>query len=70
MTFEHGNAFWLGVLLVTVGTSMQLPDFFGAKDVHYHLAGMGLSWNMVTGMFLMLIGVALVIYGLVPRFSP
>lgn len=69
VTFEHRNAFVLGVVLVTVGTSMQLPDYFAAEHMGYHLAGMGFSWNMIAGMVLMLLGVGLVVYGLVPRFS-
>ena len=69
VTFEHRQAFWLGVAAVTVGTILELPEYFGAKDVHYRLAGHPFTSIMKLGMLLMLVGVALVAYGLVPRFS-
>jgi putative MFS transporter len=69
VTFEHRNAFWLGVTAVTLGTILELPEYFGAKSIHYNLAGHPFTSVMKIGMLLMLVGVALVAYGLVPRFS-
>jgi putative MFS transporter len=69
VTFEHRDAFWLGVAAVVLGTAMELPEYFGAKDVHYKLAGHAITTPMKLGMLLMVVGVALVAYGLVPRFS-
>ena len=69
VTFEHRGAFWLGVGAVTLGTAMELPEYFGARDVHYKLAGHAITGPMKFGMLFMIIGVALVAYGLVPRFS-
>ena len=69
VTFEHRSAFWLGVGAVTLGTIMELPEYFGAKKIHYHLAGHPFTAPMKVGMVLMLVGVVLVAYGLVPRFS-
>jgi murein L,D-transpeptidase YcbB/YkuD len=36
----HTPAFWSGVTITTVGVLLQLPSYFMARDMHYHLAGM------------------------------
>lgn len=67
ITFEHPVAFWAGVIAVTTGTLMQLPMYFGAKDMGYQLEGMPLDATMSVGMGLMVIGIAITAYGLFPR---
>ncbi|HUR22976.1 MAG TPA: MFS transporter [Acidimicrobiales bacterium] len=66
VSYEHPLAFWLGTAAVTVGTLMQLPMFFDAKDMGYHLRGMGFHPAMTVGMTLIAVGVALVMYSLFP----
>lgn len=69
VTYEHPRAFWLGVLLTTAGTLMQLPMYLMARDVHYRLVGMKVDGTMAGGMALMLTGIGLVAYGVFPRLA-
>jgi putative MFS transporter len=69
VTFEHPIAFWTGLAAVITGTLMQLPAYFDAADMGYKLNGMGFDTTMSVGMALMVIGIAVTAYGLVPRAS-
>lgn len=69
VAYEHPVAFWSGVASVTAGTIMQLPMYFGAKDMGYRLHGMSFDTTMSFGMALILIGLGLTAYGLFPRFT-
>ena len=69
VTYEHALAFRMGVAAVIVGTLMQLPMFFEAKDMGYRLVGMRFDATMTVGMLLIFAGVGLTAYGLFPRFS-
>ena len=69
VTYEHPTAFWAGVVAVIAGTLMQLPMYFGAKDMGYRLRGMPFDATMLAGMALIVAGVALTAYGLIPRLS-
>ena len=69
VTFEHPVAFWSGVIAVITGTLMQLPAYFNAADMDYMLDGMGFDTTMSVGMALMIIGIAVTAYGLIPRLS-
>jgi MFS transporter, putative metabolite:H+ symporter len=66
ISYEHPLAFWLGVTITTVGVLLQLPSFFLAHDMRYHLAGMPVTAEMAVGMFLLLVGVAITTYSLFP----
>lgn len=68
-TYEHPVAFWVGVGAVIVGTLMQLPMYFGARDMGYRLRGMPFDGPMIAGMALIIVGVVLTAYGLFPRFA-
>ena len=67
--FEHPVAFWLGVLACVTGVGLHLPMYFGARDMGYHLAGMQPDTAMIIGMALIFAGLALALYGLLPRDS-
>lgn len=69
VTYEHPLAFWLGVTAVTVGTLMQLPMYFHAKDMGYRLKGMSFDLTMTTGMVLIFVGIGLTAWGLFPRLA-
>jgi putative MFS transporter len=69
VTYEHPLAFWAGVLSVVVGTLMQLPMYFDAKDMGYKLRGMPFDATMAVGMALIFVGIGLTGYGLFPRFA-
>jgi len=56
----------LGCILVTLGTAMHLPMFLMARDMGYMLAGMPMSPDMLWGMAIELVGMALAMFGLAP----
>lgn len=62
-------AFWAGSLVVSVGVLLHLPMFTMAADMGYRLAGMAMDPGMIAGMALIVAGVALAGYGLLPRKS-
>ncbi len=69
VTYQHPVAFWAGVMAVITGTLMQLPMFFGAKNMGYRLRGMHYDAAMIVGMVLIVAGTLLTAYGLFPRFA-
>jgi putative MFS transporter len=60
-------AFVLGCVAVTIGVLMHIPMFLMGRMMHYRLAGMAMGWDMVLGMFLIIAGVGIAAYGLLPR---
>ena len=60
-------AFALGCIAVTVGVAAHLPMFAMARAMHYHLAGMPMGNGMIAGMGLIVAGVMVAAYGLLPR---
>lgn len=67
--FHRSLAFWSGVVACTVGVALHLPMYMGARGMGYHLVGMRPDSSMITGMALILIGLCLSLYGLVPAGS-
>ncbi len=63
----HALAFWLGCLLVTAGVGLHLPMYWMGRDMGFRLVGMQMDAGMMAGMGLILGGVALTAYGLLPR---
>ncbi|MGL1133852.1 hypothetical protein ACSTLP_24540, partial [Vibrio parahaemolyticus] len=45
----------------------HLPMFAMARAMHYRLAGMPMGWAMTIGMGLIVAGVFIAAYGLLPR---
>lgn len=70
ISYRHPVAFWLGFVLTTVGTLMQLPMYFMARDMHYRLAGMAMTREMLVGMVITVLGLGVTIYSLFPRSRP
>jgi len=60
-------AFVLGCVAVTAGVAMHIPMFLMGRTMHYRLAGMAMGWDMVLGMGLIIAGVGVAAYGLLPR---
>ena len=60
-------AFILGVTAVTTGVLMHAPMFWMARHMHFELAGMPVGHDMILGMALIVGGVGLAAYGLLPR---
>lgn len=60
-------AFVLGCVAVTAGVAAHLPMFVMARGMHYRLAGMPMATGMLVGMALIVAGVGIAGYGLLPR---
>jgi putative MFS transporter len=60
-------AFVLGCIAVTIGVLMHIPMFLMGRTMHYRLVGMAMGWDMVFGMGLIIVGVGVAAYGLLPR---
>src|SRR3546814_15566119 len=60
-------AFVLGCVAVTAGVLLHLPMFLMSRSMGYHLAGMPMDTQMLIGMFLIVAGVFVAAYGLLPR---
>ncbi|HYH79204.1 MAG TPA: MFS transporter [Longimicrobium sp.] len=66
ISFHHAGAFWAGVGCVTAGVLAHLPEFVAARGMHFHMAGMPMSPLMLGGMLLIVAGLALTAFGLIP----
>lgn len=64
--FEHPIAFWVGIITASAGIIAQLPMFYDARGMHYHLAGMGIPPEMTVGMLMIVAGAVLASYGVYP----
>ncbi|MGH7559284.1 MAG: MFS transporter [Gemmatimonadota bacterium] len=64
--YQHPMAFWVGTVAVTVGVLLHLPDYLASATMSYRMTGMGMSTMMNVGMGLILVGLALAAYGLIP----
>ena len=60
-------AFVLGCVAVTAGVCAHLPMFAMARAMHYRLAGMPTDRMMIFGMGLIIAGIFVAAYGLLPR---
>ena len=65
--FHRPIAFWTGTASVVAGVLLHLPDYFSARDMGYHLAGMPMHGWMLLGMALIVGGLVLAAWGLFPR---
>jgi putative MFS transporter len=66
----HGRrgvwAFAFGCVMVTVGVLLHFPMFWMAKDMGFAMAGMPMDNGMLFGMFLIVAGIGVAAYGLLP----
>jgi putative MFS transporter len=69
-SYEHAVAFWIGVLLTAGGVVLQLPMYYMARTMHYHVAGMPVTNEMLIGMGMMFLGLGVTTYSLFPRTPP
>jgi hypothetical protein len=67
IALPHRRAFWFGIAAVSAGVVLHLPMYIGAADMGYRLAGMPMDPSMKVGMALIVVGIALSAYGVVPR---
>jgi putative MFS transporter len=59
-------AFWLGCLLVTIGVVLHLPMYWMGRDMGFQLVGMPMDAGMLWGMALIVTGIGLTGFGLLP----
>jgi putative MFS transporter len=64
---RHAWAFAAGCLAVTAGVMLHLPMFWMGRDQGFHLADMPMDAGMWWGMVMILVGIAVAGYGLLPR---
>lgn len=64
---RNALAFWLGCAVVTAGVILHLPMFLMARDAGYVMAGMPMDAGMLWGMVLIVGGVTLTGWGLLPK---
>lgn len=67
ITFAHPPAFWTGFIACVAGVALHLPMYIDSADMHYNMRGMSMDAPMLTGMALIVVGLALTAYGLIPR---
>jgi len=64
--FRSKGAFWIGFLAVTIGMALQVPMYTDASDMGYRLVGMPMSTTMDFGMGLVVVGLFITLYSLIP----
>jgi putative MFS transporter len=64
--FRSRSAFWAGFLAVCAGVTLQLPMYLDARGMGYRLAGMPMDTAMYAGMALVLAGLGLTLYAVMP----
>jgi putative MFS transporter len=69
LQFHHPVAFTVGIVLLTTGVLLHVPDFFSMAPMGYQMAGMPMSQPMLAGMAAIVIGLGLSSYGLLPPWS-
>lgn len=67
--FHHPITFASGVVLLTTGVLMHVPDFVSMQPMGYRMVGMPMSPMMRSGMVSIVIGLGLATFGLLPRWS-
>lgn len=60
-------AFVVGVIAVTIGVLLHAPMFWMGRNMHFMLAGMPMGSDMIFGMFLIVAGIGIAAYGLLPK---
>ncbi len=66
IVFRSPWSFYIGCVLVAAGALLHLPMFLAARDMHYRLANMPMSPEMIVGMIMIVAGLFLVAYGVTP----
>ncbi|MDE2291868.1 MAG: MFS transporter, partial [Elusimicrobia bacterium] len=66
IVFRSRGAFWFGFIAVCIGVSLQLPMYIDAAGVGYRLVGMTMSRSMDFGVLLVIVGLLVTLYSLVP----
>lgn len=60
------KAFAVGVLAICAGVLLHVPDYIAARHMHFMMAGMHMGTEMTFGMILIVTGLTLAAWGLLP----
>ena len=69
LSFHHPIAFWTGCAAVVAGVFAHAPMFLMGRMTHWQMVGMPMDATMLAGMVLIVVGVLLASYGLMPRLA-
>ncbi len=67
VSFHNPVAFWVGAIAITAGVIGHLPMYLMGAPQGYRLVGMPMDLPMLLGMFAIVFGLVLSLYGLYPR---
>jgi putative MFS transporter len=67
---RNALAFWLGCAVVTAGVLLHIPMYTMGADKGYVLSGMPMDAEMYLGMALIVVGIGMSAYGLLPTVLP
>ena len=59
--------FVIGVIAVTIGVVLHLPMFWMGRSMGFRMAGMPMDSGMIAGMWMIIGGIGVAAYGLLPR---
>jgi MFS transporter, putative metabolite:H+ symporter len=59
--------FWLGTGAVSIGVALHIPMFLMGEHSGYRLAGMPMDDGMLIGMAMIVVGICITSYGLLPQ---
>lgn len=65
--YAHKGAFWSGIWAVIIGVLLHLPMYLKAQERGYRLVGTPMDMPMMIGMVLIVIGLGLTLYGILPK---
>jgi len=69
LSFHHPIAFWTGCAAVIAGVFAHAPMLWMGRMTHWQMVGMPMDATMLGGMALIVGGVMLATYGLMPRLA-
>lgn len=70
VVFRSRLLFWAGAAMAAVGVGLHVPMYLSTASMGYQMAGMRPDAPMITGMALILVGLAASVVGLVPKQRP
>jgi putative MFS transporter len=69
LSFHHPIAFWTGCAAVVAGVFAHAPMLWMGRVTHWQMVGMPMDATMLGGMALIVVGVLLATFGLMPRLA-
>src|ERR1700722_3185868 len=70
VTFRNAPVFWAGTVACTAGVLLHLPMYIDSRADGYRMVGMTPDPAMLAGMALIVAGLVMSIYGLIPKAAP